>query len=153
MPYYVFRLVPTGLGRNDGGDCLGGRFGVECSYGSGAGQDGARDNLTACGPPPAPWGQEGGGVKVEGTWGSFARLLAAHISRATSRPILYICPHIDDADKAADDLRTFGAQKVETLPADGAVTSYEPYHSLRTGIKYRASPLVSPAICSWRARP
>jgi len=58
-----------------------------------------------------------GVVKVEGTWGSFARLLAAYISRATSRPILYVCPHIDDADKAADDLRTFGAQKVETLPA------------------------------------
>ena len=58
-----------------------------------------------------------GVVKVEGTWGSFARLLAAHISRETSRPILYVCPHIDDADKAADDLRTFGAQKVETLPA------------------------------------
>ncbi len=58
-----------------------------------------------------------GVVKVEGTWGSFARLLAAHISRETSRPILYICPHIDDADKAADDLRTFGVQKVETLPA------------------------------------
>ena len=58
-----------------------------------------------------------GVVKVEGTWGSFARLLAAHISKSTSRPILYVCPHIDDADKAADDLRTFGAQKVETLPA------------------------------------
>ncbi len=58
-----------------------------------------------------------GVVKVEGTWGSFARLLAAYISQSTSRPILYICPHIDDADKAADDLRTFGCQAVETLPA------------------------------------
>jgi len=58
-----------------------------------------------------------GAVKVEGTWGSFARLLGAHISRETSRPILYVCPHIDDADKAADDLRTFGCERVESLAA------------------------------------
>jgi transcription-repair coupling factor (superfamily II helicase) len=58
-----------------------------------------------------------GTVKVAGTWGSFARLLAAHISKELGRPILYICPHIDDADKAADDLHTFGAQKIDSLPA------------------------------------
>jgi len=58
-----------------------------------------------------------GVVKVEGTWGSFARLLAAHVSGNTSRPILYVCPHIDDADKAGDDLRTFGCEAVEALPA------------------------------------
>jgi transcription-repair coupling factor (superfamily II helicase) len=59
----------------------------------------------------------GGVVKVEGTWGSFAPLLAAYISKELSRPILYIRPHIDDADKAADDLHTFGAELVEELPA------------------------------------
>jgi transcription-repair coupling factor (superfamily II helicase) len=58
-----------------------------------------------------------GAVKVEGTWGSFAPLLAAHISKEIGRPILYIRPHIDDADKAADDLHTFGAEQVEALPA------------------------------------
>ncbi|UCG56294.1 MAG: transcription-repair coupling factor [Phycisphaerales bacterium] len=58
-----------------------------------------------------------GVVKVEGTWGSFAHLLAAHISDRLRRPVLYVCPHIDDADKAADDLRTFGVQAVEALPA------------------------------------
>jgi transcription-repair coupling factor (superfamily II helicase) len=58
-----------------------------------------------------------GVIRVEGTWGSFARLLAAFISEKLSRPILYICPHIDDADKAADDLHTFGAKSVEALPA------------------------------------
>jgi len=55
-------------------------------------------------------------VKVAGTWGSFARLLAAHILKELNRPILYICPHIDDADKAADDLHTFGGQRIDTLP-------------------------------------
>jgi len=58
-----------------------------------------------------------GAVKVEGTWGSFARLLAAYISERLARPILYICPHIEDADKAADDLQTFGCKKVEALAA------------------------------------
>jgi transcription-repair coupling factor (superfamily II helicase) len=59
----------------------------------------------------------GGVVQVEGTWGSFARLLTAHISKKLSRPVLYICPHIDDADKVADDLHTFGGQRISPLPA------------------------------------
>ena len=58
-----------------------------------------------------------GVVKVAGTWGSFARLLAAHLSKQLSRPILYVCPHIDDADNAVDDLQTFGAEEVQLLLA------------------------------------
>lgn len=58
-----------------------------------------------------------GPVKVEGTWGAFARLLAAYISKTLKRPILYVCAHIDDADKACDDLQTFGAERIEALPA------------------------------------
>ncbi len=57
----------------------------------------------------------GGLVKVEGTWGSFAPLLAAYISTELGRPILYLRPHIDDADKAADDLNTFGAEDVDSI--------------------------------------
>ncbi len=60
---------------------------------------------------------KGGAVKVEGTWGSFARVLAAQVARTVKRPILYVCPHIDDADRAVDDLRTFEAGRVELLPA------------------------------------
>jgi len=56
-------------------------------------------------------------VKVEGSWGSFARLLAAYVSQEINRPIVYICPHIDDADKSADDLRTFDAKEVLPFPA------------------------------------
>jgi len=58
-----------------------------------------------------------GVIKVEGTWGSFARLLTAYISEKTARPILYMCPHIDDADKAADDLHTFGGERIDTFGA------------------------------------
>lgn len=58
-----------------------------------------------------------GAVKVEGMWGSFARLLTAHISNKLDRPIIHVCPHIDDADNAAEDLRTFGAKDVLALPA------------------------------------
>ena len=60
---------------------------------------------------------EKGAVKVEGTWGSYARLLAAHVAKTTKRPILHVCPHIDDADRAIDDLRTFDAGRIELLPA------------------------------------
>jgi transcription-repair coupling factor (superfamily II helicase) len=58
-----------------------------------------------------------GAVKVEGTWGSFALLLAAYISKELGRPILYLRPHIDDADKAADDLHTFSVEDVEVFAA------------------------------------
>ncbi len=58
-----------------------------------------------------------GAVRVEGTWGSFAHLLTAHISKQIDRPILHICPHIDDADKAADDMQTFGAKLIEPFGA------------------------------------
>jgi len=58
---------------------------------------------------------DGGVVGVEGTWGSFAHLLTTHISRELQRPILLICPHIDDADNAVDDLHSFGAEAVELL--------------------------------------
>ncbi|MDD5326644.1 MAG: transcription-repair coupling factor [Phycisphaerae bacterium] len=61
-----------------------------------------------------------GAVKVEGTWGSFARLLAVHISKELGRPILYVRPHIDDADKAADDLHTFRATAGHYAPTSGA---------------------------------
>ncbi len=56
-------------------------------------------------------------VGLAGTWGSFGALLAAHVSRRLDRPLLYIRPHIDDADKLTDDLKTFGAENVETLGA------------------------------------
>lgn len=58
-----------------------------------------------------------GPVLVEGTWGSFARLLTAHISRTLHRPVVHICPHIDDADRAFDDFKTFGVAGVDLLPA------------------------------------
>ena len=58
-----------------------------------------------------------GVVKIEGTWGSFGPMLVAYISGKIRRPILYICPHIEDADKAADDLYTFGGEKIAAFGA------------------------------------
>jgi len=58
-----------------------------------------------------------GPVNVDGSWGSFARLLAVHISSKLNKPLLYICPHIDDADNAGDDLGVFSGSMVETFPA------------------------------------
>ena len=56
-------------------------------------------------------------VKVEGTWGSFAPALAAHIFKTLKRPILYVSPHIDDADNVSDDVLVFGHKQVQTFPA------------------------------------
>lgn len=56
-------------------------------------------------------------VRVEGTWGSFAPLLVSHVWQQINKPILYLRPHIDDADKATDDLTAFGAKDVRQLPA------------------------------------
>jgi transcription-repair coupling factor (superfamily II helicase) len=57
-----------------------------------------------------------GPVTVSGTWGSFAPLLTAHLWKTLKRPILYISPHIDDADTAADDLQVFSGGSVQTFP-------------------------------------
>ena len=72
-------------------------------------------------------------VKVEGTWGSFAPMLAAYIWSRLARPVLYVRPHIDDADKAADDLHTFGAEMIYPLPAwEGAEELPDATDEIRT---------------------
>ncbi len=58
-----------------------------------------------------------GPEKLTGTWGSYARLAAANLFSHLKRPILLLTPHIDDADKAVDDLTTFGASEILHLPA------------------------------------
>jgi len=59
---------------------------------------------------------EKGAVKADGTWGSFAPLLAAYVAETLNRPILYISPHIDDADHVSDDLQTFSNLSVQSFP-------------------------------------
>ncbi len=44
-------------------------------------------------------------------------MLVAYVSEKIGRPILYVRPHIDDADKAADDLHTFGGKRIEAFGA------------------------------------
>ena len=56
-----------------------------------------------------------GAVKVDGTWGSFAPMLAAHVSCKLKRPIFYVSSHIDDADLVNDDLCLFGGGQAETF--------------------------------------
>ncbi|MHC5061359.1 MAG: CarD family transcriptional regulator, partial [Planctomycetota bacterium] len=57
-----------------------------------------------------------GALKVDGTWGSFAPMLAAHISGALKRPILYVNAHLDEADRTSDDLQVFKGAGVEIFP-------------------------------------
>jgi len=88
-----------------------------------------------------------GVVRVEGTWGSFARLLGAYISGKAGRPILYVCPHIEGADRASDDLHTFGAEAVEALPAwegeEDLADATDEIRAERLKLVARRSPLVT----------
>ncbi|MBW8035494.1 MAG: hypothetical protein FVQ79_07650, partial [Planctomycetes bacterium] len=59
---------------------------------------------------------EDGPLKVDGTWGSFAPALAAHVSSQLKRPILYVSAHLYDADNAFDDLEVFAPTGVEFFP-------------------------------------
>ena len=62
-------------------------------------------------------GKGRGTVRVEGSWGSFAAMLACCIRCRVNRPILYICPHTDDAENVCDDLHTFGNEATELFDA------------------------------------
>jgi transcription-repair coupling factor (superfamily II helicase) len=89
-------------------------------------------------------------VKVEGTWGSFAPLLVSYISEQIHRPMLYVRPHIDDADKATDDLNAFGAKDVQQLPAwEGAESLADATDEIRAE---RARIVTRTAYCVQRER-
>jgi transcription-repair coupling factor (superfamily II helicase) len=64
------------------------------------------------------WRQEPqGAVTAAGPGGSAAPLLAAAASRQLKRPILYVAAHLEEADRAADDLQTFTDREVSILTA------------------------------------
>jgi transcription-repair coupling factor (superfamily II helicase) len=90
----------------------------------------------------------GGVVKVEGTWGSFGPMLVAYMSQTIGRPILYIRPHIDDADRAADDLHTFGGERIEAFGAwegeEDLADATDEIRAARLKTVSRISPLTSP---------
>jgi len=63
---------------------------------------------------------------VEGSWGSFAPLLAGCAAAESGRPLLYITAHLEEADDARDDLELFLQHPVEVfgaweaMPGEGA---------------------------------
>ena len=91
-------------------------------------------------------------VKIAGTWGSFARLLALHIHEQLKKPILYISPYLDEADNVVDDLIAFGGKNIETLPGWAGEEFVDSTHSASSG--QAGSPQVDAAdeIRSARAR-
>jgi transcription-repair coupling factor (superfamily II helicase) len=56
-------------------------------------------------------------LNLAGVWGSAGPLIAAAVGRAANRPVLYLAPHLDDADGVADDMELFTSQPVATFPA------------------------------------
>jgi len=61
--------------------------------------------------------QSGDVINAAGTWGSFAPALVGCIAESIRRPVLYIRPHIDDADNATDDLNVFFDGQVDVFKA------------------------------------
>jgi transcription-repair coupling factor (superfamily II helicase) len=86
---------------------------------------------------------DGRAVSVHGTWGSFSAMLAAYLRRLSGRPLVFITPHIDDADRAADDLQTFAGQRAEVLSAcegpEDLLDTADPVCSERLRLVLRAS--------------
>ncbi|NLF32967.1 MAG: transcription-repair coupling factor, partial [Planctomycetes bacterium] len=56
-------------------------------------------------------------VTCAGVWGGAAPLVAGTIAESTSRPLLYVCGHLDDADDALDDLETLVGRPITPFPA------------------------------------
>jgi transcription-repair coupling factor (superfamily II helicase) len=58
-----------------------------------------------------------GRVTVGGSWASFANYLACSISEVSARPVLIVSPHIEDADKAYEDIIAFSGTAAINIPA------------------------------------
>ena len=86
-------------------------------------------------------------IKTEGSWGSFGRFLVLHISKTIRRPILYICPHIDDAEKLVDEAQTFGSQMAEVFSAwEGQEDIADATDEIRTERLRLVSQVANPAL-------
>jgi transcription-repair coupling factor (superfamily II helicase) len=56
-------------------------------------------------------------VNFAGVWGSSGPLLSAAMGRLRKSPILYIAPHLDDADDVSDDIEILTGTPAQQLPA------------------------------------
>ncbi len=80
-------------------------------------------------------------------------MLVAYISERTSRPILYIRPHIDDADKAADDLQTFTGERIEAFGAwEGQEDLADATDEIRSQRLMVVSRISHPAVTSKKSK-
>ncbi|MFQ5430028.1 MAG: transcription-repair coupling factor [Phycisphaerae bacterium] len=62
-------------------------------------------------------GAGGSPLAANGLWGSCASILAGLIARDLGRPMLYITAHLEQADRARDDIETALGRSVDLLPA------------------------------------
>jgi len=56
-------------------------------------------------------------ARLTGVWGSSGALIAATLGRIRRAPVLYVAPHLDDADDVADDMEVFSGSPVHLFPA------------------------------------
>jgi len=60
---------------------------------------------------------EGRSCRAEGLWGSSAACLVAALGARTSRPILCVVPHVEEAEAFAEDLALFWPDRAASFPA------------------------------------
>ncbi len=64
--------------------------------------------------------RRGHAARLTGVWGSSSALIAAGVGRVTKNPVLFVTPHLDDADATADDIELFigdAGEVVHQFPA------------------------------------
>jgi transcription-repair coupling factor (superfamily II helicase) len=59
----------------------------------------------------------GATTRISGLWGSSVALVAAALVELTSRPILFITTHLDNADELADDVEVLRGRPAQLFPA------------------------------------
>ena len=75
--------------------------------------------------------EKGDAAVLDGAWGSSCALAAAALAARAPGPLILVCPHADDVDDAADDLRLFTRLEPEVFPA---WESFPPDRRLESGI-------------------
>jgi len=82
-------------------------------------------------------------VRLSGLWGSSASLAAAAMGRLGGAPVLFITPHLDDADEVADDVEVFRGKPAQLFPAWEVDVAAEHLNDEVTGERLRLCHLLA----------
>ncbi|MBN2216775.1 MAG: transcription-repair coupling factor, partial [Pirellulales bacterium] len=84
----------------------------------------------------------GHAATLDGVWGSSCALVAAALAQQTSRPLVVVCPLVDDVDETIDDLRLFTELSAERFPAWESTLDERVLHDETLGDRVRMMKLL-----------